>query len=277
MNPEVQFTRAVKPKYEGTNGFTKDFTDPAEITDDNLQTALEVHRNFEYVLNYKQRAVPDFETMKAIVETDDPEKRLKALRQEHIDDLHTFYAVMSQEYKQDAKDAYLSKDESWFSDGPEMTEEETALLELYDNWFGEFKVDPTDPSKRFNLIQTHWQDQYEQIRYAYLSQLIPLEKAKRDFENLQEHIRIQREKQFPLSKADFESKAQDVRLRVAKFLTAEKPAQEKMLTTFGWAWRQVEPLMNIFKNDENFRSEIRAMIVRDGLQAATDPRKARTA
>ncbi len=54
---------------------------------------------------------------------------------------------------------------------------------------------------------------------------------------------------FPQSKEQFESKPNDVKIRVARFLVADPVRQEKMLNDYQWAWRQVKPLMDIFTKD----------------------------
>lgn len=42
---------------------------------------------------------------------------------------------------------------------------------------------------------------------------------------------------------------QDMQLRVAKFLLAPSSLREAMLSDFGWAWRQVKSLTDLFSRD----------------------------
>jgi hypothetical protein len=45
------------------------------------------------------------------------------------------------------------------------------------------------------------------------------------------------------------SNNQDMQLKVAKFLMAPGNMRDAMLSDFGWAWRQVKPLMDVFEKD----------------------------
>lgn len=53
---------------------------------------------------------------------------------------------------------------------------------------------------------------------------------------------------FPSSKDEFRAMKnnQDIQLRVAKFLLASDSVKEMMLDDFGWAWRQVQILVDIY-------------------------------
>ncbi|PPQ85260.1 hypothetical protein CVT25_010033 [Psilocybe cyanescens] len=62
----------------------------------------------------------------------------------------------------------------------------------------------------------------------------------------------------PLSKADFNSKRTETKLRAGIFLVADPARQERLLNDYGWACRQVQPLIDIFKKDPE----------RDGSQEA---------
>jgi len=58
-----------------------------------------------------------------------------------------------------------------------------------------------------------------------------------------------RAQMFPQSKEDFKTKPNDVKIRAARFLCADRAKQEKMLTDYQWAWRQVKPLQDVFAKD----------------------------
>ena len=98
-------------------------------------------------------------------------------------------------------------------------------------------------------IEIEWQDDYEQIRYTYISQLLALEKKRTEVEVREEEIRKRRAQLFPISSDDFKGKAKDIQLRAARFLVADSVKQEKMMSEFNWAWRQVQPLKDIFAKD----------------------------
>ena len=90
---------------------------------------------------------------------------------------------------------------------------------------------------------------FNHIRYTYLTQLLSLEKAKQEHEANLEKLRRQREQMFPQSTEEWASKPHDVRLRVARFLVADDTRKEKFMSDFGWAWRQVTPLVEEFKKN----------------------------
>lgn len=66
---------------------------------------------------------------------------------------------------------------------------------------------------------------------------------------MEDLLRRQREQIFPQSKEEFNTKANDIKLRVARFLVADPARQEKMLSDYNWAWRQVKPLQDVFVKD----------------------------
>jgi hypothetical protein len=94
-----------------------------------------------------------------------------------------------------------------------------------------------------------WQDDYEAARYTYISQLLALAKQRNEIETREEEMRKRREQIFPISFDDFKGKAKDIQLRAARFLVADNVKQEKMMTEFNWAWRQVQPLKDVFAKD----------------------------
>lgn len=94
-----------------------------------------------------------------------------------------------------------------------------------------------------------WQDDYEATRYTYISQLLALAKQRNEIETREEEMRKRREQMFPTSFDDFKGKAKDIQLRAARFLIADSVKQEKMMTEFNWAWRQVQPLKDVFIKD----------------------------
>ena len=98
-------------------------------------------------------------------------------------------------------------------------------------------------------MEMEWQNDYETTRYTYISQLLALAKQRKEIEIREEEIRKRREQMFPTSFEDFETKPRDIRLRAARFLVADIGKQEKMLSEFNWAWRQVQPLKDVFTKD----------------------------
>jgi len=97
-------------------------------------------------------------------------------------------------------------------------------------------------------MQLEWANDYELERYTYLSRLLPLRKQQSELEIQDELLRRQREQMFPQSKEEFNTKANGVKMRVARFLIADAARQE-MLDDFNWVGRQVKPLQTVFVKD----------------------------
>jgi hypothetical protein len=89
--------------------------------------------------------------------------------------------------------------------------------------------------------------EYHNYRYAYLRTKNELLIQLRALREKEEKERKARDAQFPQSIAQYRALDQATQARVGRFLVAEAGAKERMLSQFGWAWRQVEPLMNDFK------------------------------
>lgn len=131
-----------------------------------------------------------------------------------------------------------------------------------------------------NTVRREWKDTYEQVRHSYLTQFLALKDSKQKLQRA-------REQMFPQSKEDFNSKNKDIQLRAARFLVATPAQQERSVNEFGWAWRQVQPLLDIFKKDvstffvagasthfsiqEVFAADIRSLVIME--QSVRDPRK----
>jgi len=95
-----------------------------------------------------------------------------------------------------------------------------------------------------------WEDDIAVLNHSYHSVLVPLYQRRAELEMREEEERKRREADFPLTREEFAMKSRAVRQRAVVFLTtADTVAKEKMLSDYGWAWRQVRPLMEIFEND----------------------------
>ena len=92
-----------------------------------------------------------------------------------------------------------------------------------------------------------WEDDIAVLNHSYHSILLSLYQRRAELEAGEEEERKRREADFPLTKG------RDVRRRATVFLTTtDMAAKEKMLSEYGWAWRQVRPLMEVFEKDVSF-------------------------
>ena len=98
-----------------------------------------------------------------------------------------------------------------------------------------------------------WEDDIAVLNHSYHSILLPLYQRRAELEAREEEERKRREADFPLTKEEFATKGRDVGRRAVVFLTTtDTAAKEKMLSEYGWAWRQVRPLMEVFEKDVSF-------------------------
>ena len=201
---------------------------------------------------------PSFEDLeKADPEPEDELKvineRIKMLGENHLKDLERLYTIQAIDYKADVQNQYLSFEESELENpGTDISTIEVNShddqLSIPDPIFCLQEICTNNPIKEFSIENT-WDNDYDQTRYAYLSQVLVLQKRQQEIMAQQERKRKEIEKQFPQTKEEFENKTKDLQIRVARFLAAEKPQKEKLLAEFDWAWRQTEPLEKIFKTD----------------------------
>lgn len=83
-------------------------------------------------------------------------------------------------------------------------------------------------------------DALSRVRHAHLATLLPLQKQLSVLNT-----------RFPETLEDYNAmdNNHDMQLKVARFLTAPPNRQDAIMSEYGWAYRQVQPLQNIFKAD----------------------------
>jgi hypothetical protein len=126
---------------------------------------------------------------------------------------------------------------------PHMYALELVLQELYKE------------TRKPHAYAPEWDDEVDRLRVEYLRCLLPLQKRLAELKAQTEMERVRQDAWFPPSAMEYHAiPTADIRLRIAQFLVASEPRQEQMMSQFGWAWRQVQPL-----RDEYFK-DVRVMI-----------------
>ena len=95
------------------------------------------------------------------------------------------------------------------------------------------------------------------MQYDHLREVLPLYAQKRDMERKEEAARAKQLSQFPKTIEDWRrlgsnnsnSNNKNAQLYVARFLMADEPKREQMRDRARWAWRQTEPLIQMYKNN----------------------------
>jgi hypothetical protein len=179
-------------------------------------------------------------------------ERIKKLRTQHLDDLQRLYAAHAAEYHEEMLHRHRSKDETlqkYLDSGEsdrtyeqlQVWSQSKIFFEMTDHCSQGLYRDTRNAA----CYELQWHDDIARMNYACQQELSQLRQRKKNLRQREEEERIREEAQFPRNMADWRSKPKNVQLRVARFLTlSDKPKQERMLNDFGWAWRQVQPLVD---------------------------------
>jgi hypothetical protein len=197
---------------------------------------------------------------------------IKDLKERHSNHLEHLYACQAQDYLQEARDRYTAKDDSQHL---VKGENNPTLKTSYGRL--EARASPMSPTgldafvlsqhlyretRRERAYVSEWDDEVDRLRVAHLKGILPLEERRAELEKLEEAARQRRDAQFPGSYQEYSSiPNKDVQLRVARFLVGDGQRQETIMTQFGWAWRQVQPLKDEYSR--NVTSFIRAASLSD--------------
>ncbi|KAH9066530.1 hypothetical protein EDB87DRAFT_432047 [Lactarius vividus] len=197
---------------------------------------LDKHEFAQYILQEHGTYFPKFSDMSVFVESaPNLKQRINQLQAQHSTDLEKLYAHQAARYLDDALDRYLARDEDT-DDGYIK-----AIEELYDG----------SRRERTSLEATF-------DRETTLKE--------------EEELRRRREAQFPQSAVEYYSHHdKELQQRLARFLTSDAIVQEKMLNEYGWTWRQVQGLKEVYSSDPSFRDDIqrRVAVVRDPRRKPT--------
>ncbi|KAF5332087.1 hypothetical protein D9611_008123 [Ephemerocybe angulata] len=247
--------RQPKQQYLGKNGFEVRFNDEP-VTDNGLAHALNRHRAANHTLQTKGRPIPSLQKMQqmaSVIATPSTiRERIKELQEEHLDELSELYDHHADDYEQDANRFYSSIDDD-------------TQYDSYKRLEGFYEQHQHTLAKTSPLLNA-----YNEIRHIYLTRLLELQRDLKGAEEREATVMRAETAHFPRSSVEFRNATRPVQTRVARFLVADKPTQEKMLDEFGWAWRATEPLMAEFTKDATFAEHVRAAL--EYATTSADPR-----
>jgi len=230
-------------------------TDSPNVQQREIRDQVEKRRFASHILESRGEYCPDLQTMKAAINTPETaasvKTRLLEEQKRHREEIADLYDWQVNEYLLGAEQNYYSKDDS--VDAADV------------NSFYKSLRKPRIPSIFSSTSQL------EAERYAHLVTFLPLAKQKEELTRSEETERRRQEAKFPQSISEYRAiRNPDVHLRICKFLLADTVTKEHMLSDHGWAWRQVKPLEDEFRDNEDFSSEIK-----ERLRAleTTDPRR----
>jgi len=275
--------RVPSPSKRGMNGFTETPVDASRVLllptgdkgddgDDEViavsDEALHRYRQAMYILTQKDRPMPTLAQMtEEIREAEDSARldvRIKRLKQQHLDDLQRLYFAHAEEYHEEVLHRHNSKDETqYLSSG----ENNTAVIASYER-LGRLYRDVRDAAS----YEIHWHDDIAHMNYAYQQENLHLRGKRKALRAREEEIRKREDAQFPRDITDWRTKSRDVRLRVARFLDGDSARQDRMMTEFGWAWRQTLSLKEEYSKSEEFQDEVRDLL---SVHEVKDPRAKR--
>ncbi|KAA1468994.1 hypothetical protein DENSPDRAFT_834501 [Dentipellis sp. KUC8613] len=201
------------------------------------------------------------ENEKALDTLSGVKQRINQLENQHTSDLENLFKYQGQLYMDDALHRYEQYDEVPTEGGPQGSQQPADA-------FTEARELMEDSRKD---LSREFEDQHEELRIAHLRAMQPLLKRRKELGAREEAARKRRDAQFPKSVHEYHLiRNKDIQVRVARFLSAEKGQQEKMMSEFGWAWRQVQPLLDTYNSNAEFKSEVQK-ILKD--VEARDPRR----
>lgn len=99
------------------------------------------------------------------------------------------------------------------------------------------------------IVTSEYNDIVAIMQYDHLRELLPLYAQKRELERQEEVTRSRQMAQFPKTIEDWRRLSKNAQLQVAHFLMADEPKRENMRNRTQWAWRQTEPLIQLYKNN----------------------------
>ncbi|KAG6820413.1 hypothetical protein H0H93_000659 [Arthromyces matolae] len=258
IGKDIRKSRLPSSKYDGSNGFLlPQGPESSSSSESSLKkpdyAALDAHRTAQYVLTQKDRPIPTLAQMEAELKPDTKEsllKRIEDLREQHLSDLQRMYVWHAEEYLDDAHDMYLSLDEPYYPNGTDFHDDNNPdTRDEFEQFYHE--------SHRYIPQHMRWNNELEDLQHSHFQLLLPLYQELKQLEEREEEERKRREADFPASIEEYRTKSEEVKMRVARFLMmSQESQQEKMLSEFGWAWRQVKPLQEEFKKNDAFKSEL---------------------
>ncbi|KAF8269686.1 hypothetical protein EI94DRAFT_1785240 [Lactarius quietus] len=226
---------------------------PSEHID---RSDLENHAFAQYILQEHGTYFPKPSDMSGLVESvPNLKQRINQLQAQHLDELEKLYAHQASRYLDDALDRYLARDEEAGGGYAQ------AIEELYDG----------SRRGRTNLEAT-FDRETTLVRLAHTETVAPLLLKTATKEKEGEEFRKRREAQFPQSAAEYHmNHDKELQQRLARFLTSDAIIQEKMLTEYGWTWRQLQGLKEVYAKESTFRDDIqrRVAVVRDPRRKPT--------
>ncbi|KAI0313199.1 hypothetical protein OF83DRAFT_573963 [Amylostereum chailletii] len=203
---------------------------------------LDKHEFAQYVLEETGEYFPSLAEIQATTELPNTlsslKQRVNELETRHTEDLERLYDHQAQRYLDDAHDRYLQFDDTQV--GPESKPEFIAQMDRMTR----------GAHASTSLLSLQFDNEVDQIRIAHLKHINPLRKRRDELMGKDELDRRRREASFPKSLEEYNAIGnKDKRLRIALFLSADKTGQERMLNESGWAWRQVQPLLDLYNTD----------------------------
>ncbi|KAH8103909.1 hypothetical protein BXZ70DRAFT_923311 [Cristinia sonorae] len=216
---------------------------------------VQKQRFAEHVLRTKGTYFPELDELQAV--SDRPEtassvkETLTELKEAHRKEVEELYEYEARLYLAEAMDRYLSKDEA--SPHPDI-EKLYSTLRF-----------PT------HYAQSDFTSSWEATRYAHLKSTVPLQQLSSELQQQEQAIQRQKDSRFPINLAQYyQIRNKETQLRIARFLAADSSTRDRMMSEFGWAWRQVNNLVDEYQHNAEFSAEVRERL-RD--LESTDPRR----
>ncbi|KAL9713878.1 hypothetical protein Ac2012v2_003490 [Leucoagaricus gongylophorus] len=223
---------------------------------------LDVLRTSMFVLTQKDRPIPSLQQMKYDIEKDDLtliKERIATARVNHKANIERIYVAHAEDYLNDQRLRRESREDY-------VTAQNYGISGKLAEWSE--KRDPLSSIDHHYEMDLQHSVAKECFRHA--SVISNLYMKRRDTEIEVEKVRQKQDATFPLTLEEFRSKPRAIQIRVANYLSFDAAKRERMMTEFGWAYRQVIPLVREFEMNEEFQDEIIKLL---GTIGSKDPRR----
>ncbi|PSR70690.1 hypothetical protein PHLCEN_2v13420 [Hermanssonia centrifuga] len=232
--------------YKNKNGFAPSeyYHDPSNVesaldalrlqkTPKQLRDEVEAHFSAEQVLEVRGSYF-SLASMEAALDASDTapsvNQRVTEMRTKHYDESEVLQDLLAEQYRSDVLDAYFDKDDTF-----EVPELETYFQSL---------CQPEAP------VLAPLPATLSELHYAHLRTATRLVRRSEELAAKEDAARKVRDSYFPSGIAEYRAiRHKDIQVRIARFLLADKQAKERMLSEFGWAWRQVKALEDAYADN----------------------------
>ncbi|KAH9921732.1 uncharacterized protein BXZ73DRAFT_51727 [Epithele typhae] len=176
--------------------------------------------------------------------------RIAGLQKQHTEEVRTLYEWHAQDYHDEMAD--ISRAHPDIVDQPVDAFYRTA--------------------RAAHDLRVEFDNELDAHYHAHLRTVAVLRRRLHVKEKVALEAQMKQDQRFPQTIEEFGTLKHELQVRTAKFLVGDDTIKERFRDQYGWAWRDVERLVNTFKSDDDWADHLRVLLHTDNaLQEAGDP------